>query len=554
MKTQLPASVNPYHSGKKDFSVLSDSSKDFIAGCWLLTSVLLLAVSTKAQSLENIQLRVENINDFAEGYNLSMHTYNEAFIRRVLTNPTSRPVVASVLASIPVARIKMESTNDGERCRDIQVRLAPSGASAFVWTLKGQDLLRNQEVIIKQVKKVLKPLPRPRPGLTCIPRNHISDKVITQAEGEMKFSAPIPHSQAAHNIAATYTVQFDILDGNNRVILSQNRKVSVPRYVPLIVSVGDSYASGEGNPDRVGNAQDDHYDWKDWVSVGSQRDCEDDATVMIQQGTKPVMIRNPYWLDPRDHRSLRSGPALAARKLLKEWPYVVFLSFAKSGAVISSSKQENDILEQLEHVRRVVGDHKIDALLLSAGGNDVGFSNVLTGMAKDFRGSDGQKVLSKFLDRTLVLRNQSYPKIDAKIQELNLNIGKVLINEYSGHLFNDRNGNPQRGCGVFESFRFWAVSKGDAIAMERMGNMLNGEVKLAANKYGWHYVGGISDQFKNHGYCSGQSFYRGGSDSCDQQGDFNGTMHPNEQGTAVIAKALARELRRVLARPVVASQ
>jgi len=82
-----------------------------------------------------------------------------------------------------------------------------------------------------------------------------------------------------------------------------------------------------------------------------------------------------------------------------------------------------------------------------------------------------------------------------------------------------------------------------------MGNLLNAEVKLAANTHGWHLVDGISEKFAGHGYCSGQSFYRFAAASCDTQGDFDGTMHPNEEGTAAYARVLARELRKVLPKP-----
>jgi lysophospholipase L1-like esterase len=254
-------------------------------------------------------------------------------------------------------------------------------------------------------------------------------------------------------------------------------------------------------------------------------------------------------MDPRDHRSLRSGPALAVKELLAEWPYIVLLTFAKSGSVISSPEKEHDLLEQLGRVERVVGQHRIDALIISVGGNDVGFASTLKTLAGDFNDSDQGKVLSSYLKRVGQLRNDGYPQINAKIRELNLDVTNILISEYPGSLFEDEDGRPRRGCGVFETFGLWKISTSDSEAISRMNASLNDEVLLAAKDNGWHLVDGISEAFVGHGYCTKQSFWRFAEDSCDQQGDFEGIMHPNELGTAAYGRILARELRAVLPKP-----
>jgi hypothetical protein len=70
----------------------------------------------------------------------------------------------------------------------------------------------------------------------------------------------------------------------------------------LIVSIGDSYASGEGNPD------------------------------VNRSGDQPAQ-----WVDRRCHRSANSGPAQAAAALERADPHtsVTFLSFACSGATVN---------------------------------------------------------------------------------------------------------------------------------------------------------------------------------------------------------------------------
>lgn len=529
---------------KKNFSVLKkvlDKIKKIESyfQCSLLIPCLFVFIErSDGQAIENLKLRLTPYNNFSDGYDASRHTYRSDYIRNVLTNSTTRPIVASIWESIPLVSVRTSPIDQGN-CPTKKMRLIRVEASTFIYTLKGRGPA-NQLITIQEIKKQLKGYDRST-DRNCIPLFPAHTKPVNYQDAEVKFSVPVPSGEAA-NATATYTVQFDVVGGNNKVLLSQTKTITILRHVPLIVSIGESLASGEGNPDKEGKSVRDKYNFP------SQYDCFDDATVMYAAGHKPKMAKIPNWFEPRDHRSLLSSHALAAKKLLDDWPYVVFLTFAKSGSVISSRENDNDILEQLDSIKRVVGNYKIDALLVSAGGNDVGFADILGGMAKDFRGSTGQQVLSKFMQRLHTLSSQGYPSIANKIRDLRLNIGNVLINEYSGHPFNDRNGNPERGCEIFETARFWAVSKRDAVSMDRMGELLNDAVKTAAINNRWILVTGISSQFKRHGYCSGQSFYVKASTSCDQQGDFDGTMHPNEVGTKIYALAIARELRRALSR------
>jgi hypothetical protein len=91
------------------------------------------------------------------------------------------------------------------------------------------------------------------------------------------------------------------------------REVSVRSF--LILSLGDSYASGEGVPD---------------VDLGS-----DFVSGLVDRNGEPLP-HPALWWDQRCHRSLYSGPAQAAMALAKKNPHVqvVFASFACSGAEI----------------------------------------------------------------------------------------------------------------------------------------------------------------------------------------------------------------------------
>jgi hypothetical protein len=83
----------------------------------------------------------------------------------------------------------------------------------------------------------------------------------------------------------------------------------------LVVSLGDSYSSGEGVPDL------------DLARAG--------ATTLTDR-TGAALPRPAVWWDQRCHRSLNSGPAQAAMDLARrnEHVQIVFVSFACSGAAI----------------------------------------------------------------------------------------------------------------------------------------------------------------------------------------------------------------------------
>ncbi|MEP7375896.1 MAG: hypothetical protein ABI675_21045 [Chitinophagaceae bacterium] len=256
-----------------------------------------------------------------------------------------------------------------------------------------------------------------------------------------------------------------------------------------------------------------------------------------------------------------SAPALATKQLLNEWPYLVFLSFAKSGATISSGVGRSQLLNQLVEAKLAVGTHRIDALIMSIGGNDIGFADNLRmfGLITGFS-SFVQTGIQRKID---ALDQKLYPLINQKISEFNLNIGTILIMEYPGSLFNDRNDQPAGGCGVFDfdnsasigpALSILSIDAAEAKVIDTLVHKLNKVIANAASREGWHLIDGIDEEFVGHGYCSGQSWFVFAENSCLDQGDFDGTMHPNAVGTEHIAKVVASELRTVLPKPPTVSR
>jgi len=161
-----------------------------------------------------------------------------------------------------------------------------------------------------------------------------------------------------------------------------------------IVALGDSFSAGEGLP---------HTQWRYYA---------------------PVRKHPADWLDARCHRSLMSGPALTAAYLARRNPHlsVTLLHYGCSGASIADGvaapwpmletdedirrqyeqfKIEGDTFNRLEISRMIgardvpisqierakadlkVGDKlsKPDVVLVSVGGNDIGFASIVHALA-----------------------------------------------------------------------------------------------------------------------------------------------------------------------------
>jgi RES domain-containing protein len=294
----------------------------------------------------------------------------------------------------------------------------------------------------------------------------------------------------------------------------------------LIVSMGDSLASGEGNPDVRG----------DYDPVGPDR-----------------LAR---WKDKRCHRSALSGPALAARAIEKADPHssVSFISVACSGARIphvSHWTYEGIVGErgfrfpsQVKQVANLVGPEssrggrRISAILLSAGVNDLYFSGVIRRCAKLWTG-DG---CVRWGDRTNNLAGlpASYHRLAREISTQLPDTARVLVNNYPAHVF--KNG----ACGVLRGI---TQSKGQEIAS--VGELLNRAVTTAIRRhvgapYRWKAVPDLDAPFTPHPYCGSSTWFTRLEWSLRRQGDVNGTAHPNGPGHRAYAGILRGALQSVI--------
>jgi hypothetical protein len=119
-------------------------------------------------------------------------------------------------------------------------------------------------------------------------------------ENSCRMSHPLNLPEGNYTVTLIVRTQNGMADLTTRTVVVKNL---------LIVSIGDSYASGEGNPD-----QPQRFDF---------------TGLFVEKG--------PEWEDKNCHRSANAGPAQAALEIERSDPHtsVTFLSYACSGATIT---------------------------------------------------------------------------------------------------------------------------------------------------------------------------------------------------------------------------
>lgn len=312
----------------------------------------------------------------------------------------------------------------------------------------------------------------------------------------------------------------------------------------LVVSVGDSVASGEGNPHDTEYIVDTDY-----------------------KGRKVQIPSDGIWGDERCHRSADAGPALAARHLEEgdAKSSITFIHVACSGAKIADPEFgrplpptgpvppplggllhpyegiEPDpalptLPPQLDQVADLVGSRKIDAMFMSIGANDLEFSGIVKGCLVDLPGChvhdalfpepDAIEDFERNLPKLPGLYDDLAAGMQAKLGSV-LDADDVYITEYF---------DPMR-CGdgtVCDPTIPVLITKDEGTwAAASVVPQLNQGVQAAADKHGWTFVTGIRDAYAGppgHGYAADDSWVVSIEESLKRQVDPYGAFHPRLPG------------------------
>ena len=289
----------------------------------------------------------------------------------------------------------------------------------------------------------------------------------------------------------------------------------------FVVSLGDSVAAGEGNPD---------------------------------QGR---------WRSQRCHRSRAAGVEQAIRLLAQANPDrgITFVNLACSGATVDAGvlgpyrgiehpAGAAPVPAQVDRLEALVAraGRPADAVLLSVGANDVHFGDIVvhciatpacpsSGFDPDHlgRGTTADIAVGGALDR-LAAR---YDALGARLGPRVVVPGRVLITEY----FDPTRGRDGQPCASIAA----GISRDELRwAEDSVLSPLNHAVAAAGLRNGWHTVTGIASDFATHGYCTSRAerWVRRISESLANRA---GPLHPNASGhlaiAARIAPALAKELK-----------
>jgi hypothetical protein len=412
--------------------------------------------------------------------------------------------------------------------------------------------------------------------------------------------------QGTYPVTLTYTPQ-------NGTAVSFTQQVYIKDY--FLIAIGDSLASGEGNPDIP---QPLGYD-----------------SIIGYFPTGPAT-----WQDKRCHRSAYAYPSKAAIELEYSDPHtsVTFISFACSGATINTPawdpkylewmppfvslepdvnkargtgllgpyignetddyRQETFIPSQMDQLQAALtpppgkADRQFDALIMSAGGNDLHFGEIgLRCMFDDMCWPDSMiwenptraYNLSQFLPLELTRHADgglyyslpdNFESLAGRISDLRVQPDNVYITQYADQTRSNNYGEAVSNfCTVVDDI-FWPINPWGWMVIpaeaEKLTHValhdLNHTIQSAADLYGWQYIDGITSyevdpdptkevgspgpfvkdaNGKGHGYCASDNWIIRAAESELTQGPWPfgrtktaGTLHPNTKGIQVIKNRL----------------
>lgn len=308
----------------------------------------------------------------------------------------------------------------------------------------------------------------------------------------------------------------------------------------------------------------------------------------------------PVWQNKRCNRSSISGQAQAALALERADPHtsVTLVHLACSGAEILTGligpyagvevpPGARDLPPQVDKARALIGGREVDAVLLSIGGNDAGFGEIVKACiiqdgchnwdAQVQAGIEDQLhqlcELTSFFDADCLERYSrlieryggllpdnaaeifgdgaaalpgDYRDLAAALADafpaVAADPGRVYISEYPNALEDD-DGTicTSEEDGPFNMLPGISLDEG----LWLRGTVtpgINGLVAHAAADHGWTLVDGIFDGFAGHGYCADHGWFRRLQDSFRMQGTMEGVVHPTAPGHVVYGEEYLAEL------------
>jgi lysophospholipase L1-like esterase len=377
-----------------------------------------------------------------------------------------------------------------------------------------------------------------------------------------------------------YEVSVTVIAGGRSAV--ERQTIEVRDH--LIVVLGDSYASGEGNPessDRSG---------PEVVGIWADDGLPDGSAV--NEGHR------------RAHRSTLAASPQAALELEAADPRssVSLLFLARSGAEIvegmletqpglTGAVSESDLLPQIDATAELLGcfatpdgprcDRTIDALTLTIGGNDIGFNVVIGGLVAADPALSFRRAYEFALSQVFGVAEAGLRDLDRLYEELDDAIrSRLQVDDIYLIAYPSATGSGDDLCDVVADDLVPGLEADRDEILETVARVVEplGEaMEDAAATHGWRYVDGHLGEFGRHGYCGSEPYpasaypgnpfpdfvpassdpgvrwFRQAGESSQIQGGTggrfepadlatDGTLHPNELGHQRIKEALLEVL------------
>ena len=353
-------------------------------------------------------------------------------------------------------------------------------------------------------------------------------------------------------------------------------QVALPDATPkhLIAFMGDSFAAGEGAPSASGDK---------WVYEPCHRSDENGrarvaellgALVPNRTVFTPSGIRT---IDDFQTKDVSCTGATITSGILGPYNGINRMRPEGPGPNAVQKPQIEQIETWMSQAPR--NRQSIDTLVISIGGNDVGFAQIISDCMNPLKGNcheddhlrdvmeHGNFFMPHFIgyDRLRL----AFTDMDTQIRQ-RLNPKRIILVGYPTGL-RDEYG---QLCDKFDE-NFAILPDGDGFKPSTFGGAtahvteaeslfietsligrINRERKEIAADLGWQFVD-IQPQTKTHGFCAAKPWFNTPKTSWNKQGDFNGTAHPNATGYKVYENFLLREIARAhdirIERPVTRS-
>ncbi|VDM47850.1 unnamed protein product [Toxocara canis] len=270
-----------------------------------------------------------------------------------------------------------------------------------------------------------------------------------------------------------------------------------------IVAIGDSFASGEGNPD---------------IPIVSSKTA------------------HAQWISDRCHRSARSWAFKIYKKIRDVTPdsalHFTYLpctgASVDNGILVSATgSSQLDVVRQLAQLRK----SGPDLLLMSAGGNDIGYSEILSTLIWGESSS-----LFASVDMRFFYASYQLDRIAAQLQKIKPN--QVIIPHYFDLTRNER-GVVDANCDELRQITTEKLRLAEKKILQRINKLISKK----SHEYGWIPVERIGDVFHSRGLCSSRPLIRSVRDSIRLQGNSMGAFHPTEEAHQMIAEIIWQQLQ-----------